>query len=74
VSPTIEFLIAARTLQGVGGALLTPGSLAMIQASFLERGRGKAIGAWSGFGVVPPPSARFWAASSSRAQVGAGCF
>jgi EmrB/QacA subfamily drug resistance transporter len=52
VSPTIEFLIAARALQGVGGALLTPGSLAMIQASFVDRDRGKAIGAWSGFGGI----------------------
>jgi MFS family permease len=52
VSPTIEFLVAARALQGVGGALLTPGSLAMIQASFLEQDRGKAIGAWSGFGGI----------------------
>jgi EmrB/QacA subfamily drug resistance transporter len=52
ISPTIEVLIAARALQGVGGALLTPGSLAMIQASFVEQDRGKAIGTWSGFGGV----------------------
>ena len=50
--PSIEILVAARALQGVGGALLTPGSLAMIQASFVEDDRGRAIGAWSGFGGV----------------------
>ncbi|HEX8967558.1 MAG TPA: DHA2 family efflux MFS transporter permease subunit, partial [Chloroflexota bacterium] len=52
LAPSIEVLVAARALEGVGGALLTPGSLAMIQASFAEQDRGKAIGAWSGFGGV----------------------
>jgi EmrB/QacA subfamily drug resistance transporter len=47
-----ESLIAARALQGVGGALLTPGSLAILQASFAPGDRGKAIGAWSGLGGV----------------------
>ena len=47
---SIEWLVAARGLQGVGGALLTPGSLALIAATFDERDRGAAIGAWSGFG------------------------
>ncbi len=42
-------LIAARALQGVGAALLTPGSLAILEASFVKRDRAKAIGAWSGF-------------------------
>src|ERR671917_435215 len=42
-------LIAARAAQGVGGALLVPGSLAIIGASFREEDRGKAIGTWSGF-------------------------
>jgi len=41
-------LIAARAVQGIGGALLVPGSLAMISASFDERTRGAAIGTWSG--------------------------
>jgi EmrB/QacA subfamily drug resistance transporter len=41
-------LIVARGVQGIGGALLVPNSLALISASFDERGRGKAIGAWSG--------------------------
>jgi EmrB/QacA subfamily drug resistance transporter len=45
-------LIAARALQGVGGALLTPGSLAILQASFAEQDRPAAIGAWSGLGGV----------------------
>ena len=45
-------LIAMRSLQGVGAALLTPGSLAIIQASFAEGDRGRAIGAWSGLGGV----------------------
>jgi EmrB/QacA subfamily drug resistance transporter len=52
LAPSIEVLIAARALEGVGAALLTPGSLAMIQASFAEQDRGKAIGAWSGFGGI----------------------
>jgi EmrB/QacA subfamily drug resistance transporter len=45
---TMGQLIAARALQGVGGALLVPGSLALISASFPETIRGKAIGTWSG--------------------------
>src|SRR6478735_5984194 len=52
VAPTIEVLIAARVLQGIGGALLTPGSLAIIQASFRTEDRAAAVGAWSGFGGV----------------------
>ena len=45
-------LIAARALQGIGGALLTPGSLSMIQGGIASADRGKAIGAWSGLGGV----------------------
>ena len=52
LAPNIEVLVAARALQGVGGALLTPGSLAIIDASFIEEDRGKAIGAWSGLGGI----------------------
>ena len=48
----IETLIAARALQGVGGALLTPGSLAIIAASFAGADRAAAVGAWSGLGGV----------------------
>ncbi|MEW1910687.1 MFS transporter [Kitasatospora sp. NPDC085895] len=51
-APTIEVLIAARALQGIGGALLTPGSLAMLQAVFHPDDRGAAVGAWSGLGGV----------------------
>jgi EmrB/QacA subfamily drug resistance transporter len=52
VAPSVELLIAARLLQGVGGALLTPGSLAIIEASFRPTDRARAIGAWSGLGGV----------------------
>ncbi|MFI6598334.1 MFS transporter [Nonomuraea sp. NPDC050536] len=52
LSPNIEFLVAARALQGIGGALLTPGSLAIIQASFAKADRPRAVGAWSGLGGV----------------------
>lgn len=52
VAPSAGFLIAARLVQGVGGALLTPGSLAMIEASFRPGDRARAIGAWSGLGGV----------------------
>lgn len=48
-SVTVPMLVAARMLQGVGGALLTPGSLAIIEASFIPADRPRAIGAWSGF-------------------------
>ena len=52
LAPNVEFLIAARMLQGVGGALLTPGSLAMIEATFVPGDRARAIGAWSGLAGV----------------------
>jgi EmrB/QacA subfamily drug resistance transporter len=52
LAPSIEFLVAGRALQGVGGALLTPGSLALISASFHGSDRAAAIGAWSGLGGV----------------------
>jgi EmrB/QacA subfamily drug resistance transporter len=48
-APDIRQLIAARALQGVGGAMLVPGSLSIISASFPAAQRGKAIGTWSGF-------------------------
>jgi EmrB/QacA subfamily drug resistance transporter len=51
-SPDIDVLIGARALQGIGGALLTPGSLAIIQASFAQEDRARAVGAWSGLGGV----------------------
>ena len=52
ISPNIDLLIAARALQGIGGALLAPGSLAIIEASFRPDDRARAIGAWSGLGGV----------------------
>ncbi|MEX2293502.1 MAG: MFS transporter [Acidimicrobiales bacterium] len=52
VAPNIEVLIGARLLQGIGGALLTPGSLAILQASFQRSDRAAAVGAWSGLGGV----------------------
>lgn len=52
VAPSTEALIAARLLQGVGGALLTPGSLAIIEATLRRDDRGRGVGAWSGLGGV----------------------
>jgi EmrB/QacA subfamily drug resistance transporter len=52
LSASIHQLIAARALQGIGAALLTPGSLAIISASFPESERGRAIGTWSGFTAI----------------------
>ena len=49
VSPNISLLIPARAIQGIGGALLVPGSLALISESFPPAERGRAIGTWSGF-------------------------
>ncbi|MFF4092431.1 MFS transporter [Streptomyces sp. NPDC001834] len=52
VAPNAAVLITARALQGIGGALLTPGSLALIQASFHPDDRARAVGLWSGFGGI----------------------
>lgn len=52
IAPDAPSLIAARALQGVGGTLLMPGSLAILQASFTADDRGRAIRAWSGLGGV----------------------
>ncbi len=49
LAPNIRQLIVARGLQGIGGALLVPGSLALISANFPQSERGRAIGTWSGF-------------------------
>ncbi|MGA2591095.1 MAG: MFS transporter [Bryobacteraceae bacterium] len=49
LAPNIRQLIIARGLQGIGGALLVPGSLALISANFSQKERGRAIGTWSGF-------------------------
>ncbi|HEV2346575.1 MAG TPA: DHA2 family efflux MFS transporter permease subunit [Actinocrinis sp.] len=52
LAPDVQVLIAARVVQGIGGALLTPGSLAIIDSSFHPDDRGRAIGAWSGLGGI----------------------
>jgi len=59
VAPSVELLIAARALQGVAGALLVPGSLALIAAAFDGAARGQAVGtwtAWTGIAVVIGPA------------------
>jgi EmrB/QacA subfamily drug resistance transporter len=52
LAPDVRVLIAARALQGVGGALLTPGSLALLQAVFRPEDRAAVVGLWSGLGGV----------------------
>jgi MFS family permease len=52
LAPDIRQLILARAFQGIGGALLVPGSLAIISANFPEKERGRAIGTWSGFTAI----------------------
>jgi EmrB/QacA subfamily drug resistance transporter len=52
LAPTVELLVAARILQGIGGALLTPGALAILEASFAPEDRSRAIGAWSGLAGI----------------------
>jgi EmrB/QacA subfamily drug resistance transporter len=52
IAPSSGALVGARLLQGVGGALLTPGSLAILEAVFHKDDRGAAIGAWSGLGGI----------------------
>jgi EmrB/QacA subfamily drug resistance transporter len=52
IAPSSQLLVVARLLEGVGGALLTPGSLAIIEAGFRPDDRARAIGAWSGLGGV----------------------
>jgi EmrB/QacA subfamily drug resistance transporter len=52
IAPTIGFLIVARLIQGVGSALMIPGSLAIITAFFGPESRGKAIGTWSAFTTI----------------------
>jgi EmrB/QacA subfamily drug resistance transporter len=59
IAPTVEFLVGARALQGVTGALLVPGSLAIVAATFEGAARGKAVGtwtAWTGIATVIGPA------------------
>ena len=51
-APNLGQLVIARAVQGVGGALLVPGSLALISATFSDEQRGQAIGTWSGFTAI----------------------
>ena len=63
VAPGIRWLIAARAVQGVGGALLVPSSLAMLGAAYSEQERGKAVGAWSALtsiGIAIGPALGGW--------------
>ena len=64
LAPSNSMLIVARAVQGIGGALLVPGSLALISNSFASERRGQAIGTWSGFtsvtSVLGPCSACWW--------------
>ena len=71
-APTIQLLVAARFIQGVGGALLTPGSLAIIDSVFHPDDRTRAIGAWAGLTAVaaavgPPVGGYLTGALSWRA-------
>jgi MFS family permease len=73
LAPNLELLIAGRALQGVGGALLTPGSLALISASFRGPDRAAAVGAWSGLGGVagavgPFSAAGWWSGRGGRSS------
>ena len=70
LAQNIEQLVAARALQGVGGALLTPGSLALIQSSFRPEDRAKAIGLWSSLAGIagligPVPRRACWSTRSA---------
>jgi EmrB/QacA subfamily drug resistance transporter len=59
VAPSVEFLIGARALQGIAGALLVPGSLAIVAATFEGAARGRAVGtwtAWTGIATVLGPA------------------
>jgi EmrB/QacA subfamily drug resistance transporter len=59
IAPTVEVLVAARALQGVTGALLVPGSLAIVAATFAGEARGRAVGtwtAWTGIATVVGPA------------------
>jgi EmrB/QacA subfamily drug resistance transporter len=52
LAPNVATLVAARGLQGIGGAMMVPESLAIISASFPEKERGRAIGTWAGFSAL----------------------
>ena len=71
--PRIELLIFARAIQGVGAALLVPGSLALISAAYPAGPRGAAIGTWSAFSAITAavgPVSGGWVVPT---PLGAGC-
>jgi EmrB/QacA subfamily drug resistance transporter len=59
IAPNTAWLVAGRVVQGIGGALLTPGSLAIIQASFHPDDRARAVGLWSGLAGVATAAGPF---------------
>ena len=72
VSQGIVMLVVARVLEGIGGALVSPGSLAIIQASFRESDRAAAVGAWSGLGGIAGAVGPSWAAPWLAGRGGGG--
>jgi EmrB/QacA subfamily drug resistance transporter len=52
LAPNVPVLVGARVVQGIGGALLVPGSLALISAAFPAEERGKAVATWAGFSAI----------------------
>jgi len=68
LAPDVEFLIITRVLQGAGAALLTPGSLAILEASFRPADRARAIGAWSGLGGIAVAAGPLAGGSGTRAS------
>ena len=71
-APNVDVLIAARILQGAGAALFTPGSLAILQASYRRGDRARAVGAWSGLGGVFGAIGPFVGGGSSMGRDGGG--
>src|ERR687885_2307581 len=55
LAPSADALVAARALQGVGGAIVTPLTLTLLSAAVPAEKRGLALGAWGGIGGLPPP-------------------
>jgi MFS family permease len=72
IAPSATVLILARILQGIGAAMLTPGSLAMIQGAFEPESRARAIGSWSGLGSVAAAIGPFVAVPWCSTPPGAG--
>ncbi len=72
VSPSIGFLIGARALQGVAGALLVPSSLAVIVNTFSSEERGAAIGSWTAWGSISTALGPLAGESCCRSVPGAG--